>query len=57
MKNLWYNKHRNNYIYSLPQSHKSKYNKKGVDIMIGIYAIRNTNNNTSRYFLYQLGVT
>ena len=56
MENLWYNKHRNNYIYSLPQSHKSKYNKKGVDIMIGIYAIRNTKKNTLKYF-YQLGVT
>ena len=28
MENLWYNKHRHNYAYSLSSSHKSKYNKK-----------------------------
>ena len=40
-----------------PQTIKSKYNKKGVDIMIGIYVIRNTQNNILKHFLCQLGVT
>ena len=55
MENLCYNKHRHNYIYSLPQSYKkSKYNKnkKEIVLMIGIYAIRNTKNNTLKHFLY-----
>ena len=34
MENLWYNKHRNNYAYSLSSSYKSKYNKKEKSNMI-----------------------
>ena len=60
MENQWYNKHRNNYIYSLPQSYKkSKYNKnkKEIVLMISIYAIRNTHNNILKHFLCQLNTT
>ena len=40
-----------------PQTIKSKYNKKDFDIMIGIYAIRNTKKNILKHFLCQLNTT
>lgn len=59
MENLWYNKHRNNYAYSLSANHKSKYNKnkKEIVLMIDIYAIRNTHINVLKHFLCQLNTT
>ena len=57
MENLWYNKHRHNYAYSLSSSHKSKYNKKEMIYYDWYLRNKKYTNNILKHFLCQLDTT